>query len=92
MRSYFCEELFPADDCVARRAVKITIDKRGANNAAVRSMILDSRLKITLHQSKYLNNHVQQAHRVIKHRTLSMLRFKQFQYAVKPIAGIETIR
>src|SRR5450830_823630 len=42
---------------------KITIDKSGANTAAVNSLIADSGLEITLRQSKYLNNLVEQDHR-----------------------------
>jgi putative transposase len=70
---------------------KITIDKSGANTAAVRSMNADSSLEITLRQSKYLNNLVEQDHRAIKRRTRPMLGFKQFQCAAKLIAGIETM-
>ncbi len=39
---------------------KITIDKRGANTAAVVSVQADSGLPIKLRQSKYLNNIVEQ--------------------------------
>ncbi len=39
---------------------KITIDKSGVNTAAVRSMIADSGLDITLRQSTYLNSLVEQ--------------------------------
>ncbi len=70
---------------------KITIDKSGANTAAVRSMIADSGLEITLRQSKYLNNLVEQDHRAIKRRTRPMLGFKKFYCATKLIAGIETM-
>ena len=52
---------------------KINIDKSGANTAAVRSMIADNGLEITLRQSKYLNNLVEQDHRAIKRRTRPML-------------------
>src|SRR5450830_1163420 len=48
---------------------KITIDKSGANTAAVNSLIADSGLEITLRQSTYLNNLVEQDHRAIKRRT-----------------------
>ncbi|MFZ6691778.1 IS6 family transposase [Undibacterium sp. SXout20W] len=70
---------------------KITIDKSGANTAAVRSMIADSGLEITLRQSKYLNNLVEQNHRAIKRRTRPMLGFKKFHCVTKLIAGIETM-
>ena len=70
---------------------KITIDKSGANTAAVRSMIADSGVEITLRQSKYLNNLIEQDHRAIKRRTRPMLGFKTFHCATKLIAGIETM-
>jgi len=70
---------------------KITIDKSGANTAAVHSMIADSGVEIELRQSKYLNNLVEQDHRAIKRRTRPMLGFKDFHCAAKLIAGIETM-
>ena len=70
---------------------KITIDKSGANTAAVHSMIVDSGVEIELRQSKYLNNLVEQDHRAIKRRTQPTLGFKQFNCAAKFIAGIETM-
>jgi putative transposase len=70
---------------------KITIDKSGANTAAVHSMIADSGIEIELRQSKYLNNLVEQDHRAIKRRIQTMMGFKQFHSATKIIAGIETM-
>ncbi len=70
---------------------KITIDKSGANTAAVPRMIADSGVEIELRQSKYLNNLVEQDHRAIKRRTRPMLGFKEFHCAAKLIAGIETM-
>jgi putative transposase len=70
---------------------KITIDKSGANTAAVRGLISDSGIAIELRQSKYLNNLVEQDHRAIKRRTRPMLGFKDFHCATKIIAGIETM-
>ncbi len=70
---------------------KITIDKSGANTAAIHSMIADSGIDIELRQSKYLNNLVEQDHRAIKRRTRPMLGFKNFHCAAKLIAGIETM-
>ena len=68
---------------------KITIDKSGANTAAVRGLIADGGLTIELRQCKYLNNIVEQDHRAVKRRTRPMLGFKSFGSAVKIIAGIE---
>ena len=70
---------------------KITIDKSGANTAAVRGLVADSGLTIELRQCKYLNNVVEQDHRAIKRRTRPMMGFKSFGSAVKIIAGIETM-
>lgn len=70
---------------------KITIDKSGANTAAVHSMIADSGVEIELRQSKYLNNLIEQDHRAVKRRTQPTLGFKNFHCAAKLIAGIETM-
>ena len=70
---------------------KITIDKSGANTAAVQSLIDDSGVAIELRQSKYLNNLIEQDHRAIKRRVRPMLGFKSFWSARRLIAGIETM-
>lgn len=70
---------------------KITIDKSGANTAAVNSLIDDSGVDIELRQSKYLNNLIEQDHRAIKRRVRPMMGFKDFHCAAKLIAGIETM-
>ena len=70
---------------------KITIDKSGANTAAVRGLMADSGLAIELRQSKYLNNIVEQDHRAIKRRVRPMMGFKTFNTARRLIAGIETM-
>jgi len=70
---------------------KVTIDKSGANVAAVRSLAADSGVSIELRQSKYLNNVVEQVHRAIKRRTRPMMGFKTFLSAGRLIAGIETM-
>jgi len=70
---------------------KVTIDKSGANTAAVHGLVADSGLAIELHQSKYPNNLVVQDQRAIKRRTRPMLGFKNFHSAAKIIAGIETM-
>ena len=69
----------------------ITIDKSGANTAAVRGLIDDSGAAIELRQSKYLNNLVEQDHRAIKRRRRPMMGFKSFRSAVRIIAGIKTM-
>jgi putative transposase len=70
---------------------KITIDKSGANTAAIVSIQADSGLPIKLRQSKYLNNIVEQDHRAIKRITRPMLGFKSFRSARILIAGIEVM-
>ena len=70
---------------------RITIDKSGANTAAVHGLVADSGVTIELRQSKYLKNLVEQDHRAIKRRTRPMLGFKDFHCAAKIIAGIEVM-
>ena len=70
---------------------KITIDKSGANTAAIVSMQVDSGLSIVMRQSKYMNNRIEQDHRAIKRITRPMLGFKTFRCARILIAGIETM-
>ena len=70
---------------------KITIDKSGANTAAILSIQADSGVDIEMRQSKYLNNLVEQDHRAIKRIVRPMLGFKNFGCARKLIAGIETM-
>ena len=70
---------------------KITIDKSGANTAAIQSMQADSGAPIEMRQSKYLNNIVEQDHRAVKRIVRPMLGFKSFRSARALIAGIETM-
>jgi putative transposase len=70
---------------------KITLDRSGANTAAVRGLMDDTGTGIELRQSKYLNNLVEQDYRAVKRRTRPMLGFKDFHSAVRIIAGIETM-
>ena len=69
----------------------ITIDKSGANTAAIQSIREDSGIDIELRQSKYLNNLIEQDHRAIKRVVRPMLGFKTFRCARAIIAGIETM-
>ena len=68
---------------------KITLDKSGANTAAIQSVNEDSGAAIELRQNKYLNNIVEQDHRAIKRIVRPMLGFKSFRCARILIAGIE---
>jgi len=70
---------------------KITIDKSGANTAAIESVKADACVDILMRQNKYLNNIVEQDHRAVKRVTQPMLGFKSFWSARILIAGIETM-
>jgi transposase-like protein len=70
---------------------KITIDKSGANTAAIESLEADACVDILLRYNKYLNNIVEQDHRAVKRITRPMLGFKSFWSARIIIAGIETM-
>ncbi len=52
---------------------KLTIDKSGANTAAVKRIRDDTGAPIELRQAKYLNNFVEQDHRAIKRIIRPML-------------------
>ncbi|WP_395300780.1 IS6 family transposase [Enterobacter sp. ECC-175] len=71
----------------------VTIDKSGANTAALATLNADKPEKeaITIRQSKYLNNLIEQDHRNIKRRIRSMMGFKSFRRAQTVLAGIELI-
>ena len=70
---------------------KITIDKSGANTAAIQSVIADTGAPVQLRQSKYLNNIVEQDHRFIKRIIRPMLGFKSFRCARIVLTGIENV-
>ncbi|UZM80127.1 IS6 family transposase [Yersinia massiliensis] len=71
----------------------VTIDKSGANTAALATLNADKAEDetITIRQSKYLNNLIEQDHRNIKRRTRLMTGFKSFRRAQTILAGIELI-
>ncbi len=68
---------------------KMTIDKSGANTAAVASYNTDHKTAIEIRQCKYLNNIVEQDHRAIKRILRPMLGFKSTRCARILLAGIE---
>ncbi len=70
---------------------KITIDKSGANTAAIDSYNAEHEAHIEMRQSKYLNNIVEQDHRAIKRIVRPMLGFKSMRCARILLAGIETM-
>ena len=73
------------------KPMKITIDKSGANAAAIKNYNKDRATKIEIGQIKYLNNIVEQDHRALKRMTRLMLGFKSFWYATNTLFGIELI-
>ena len=89
---------YAAARCFFKRAIdlhgvpeKITIDKSGANTAAIEGIRADSGVDIEMRQSKYLNNLIEQDHRAVKRIVRPMLGFKNFRCARAVIAGIETM-
>ena len=67
----------------------ITIDKSGANTAAIASYNADHDADVEIRQVKYLNSIVEQDHRAIKRLVRPMLGFKAFWSAAITLAGIE---
>jgi transposase-like protein len=68
---------------------KITIDKSGANTAAIESYNTEREADIEIRQVKRLNNIVEQHHRPAKRRVRPMLGFKSFRSAAITLAGVE---
>ncbi len=68
---------------------KVTMDKSGANRAAMDAINKDRDVAIEIRQVKYLNNIVEQDHRFVKRLTRPMLGFKTFRTARAVLAGIE---
>ena len=68
---------------------KVSMDKSGANKAAIDQIIEDKAISVIVRQVKYLNNIVEQDPRAIKRITRPMLGFKSFRAALNVLAGIE---
>jgi putative transposase len=69
----------------------VTIDKSGANLAALEAINADRETPIKVRQTKYLNNIIEQDHRAIKRRTRPMLGFGNFRCARILLSGIEVM-
>lgn len=69
----------------------VTMDKSGANLAALQAVNSERETPIKARQVKYLNNIVEQDHRAIKRRTGPMMGFKEFRCARIILSGIETM-
>jgi len=72
----------------------VTIDKSGANTAALGILNAGKEKEkcITVRQSKYLNNLIEQDHRNLKRRIRPMLGFKSFRRSQTILAGIELVQ
>ena len=68
---------------------KVTMDKRGANKAAIDAINAGRKVPIVVRQVMYLNNIVEQHHRAIKRVTRPMLNLKSFRAAGNVLAGFE---
>ena len=68
---------------------KVTMDKSGANKAAMDEINARGDTPVIVRQVKYLNNIVEQDHRAVKRVTKPMLNFKSFRAAKCVLAGIE---
>jgi len=69
----------------------ITVDKSGANLAALQAINAERQAPIKVRQVKYLNNIVEQDHRAIKRIVKPMLGFKDFRCARIILSGIEVM-
>lgn len=70
----------------------INIDKSGANTSAIKLYNRRNQSRIKIRKCKYLNNIVEQDHRMIKWRIVQGLGFKEFESAKRTISGIEIVR
>jgi len=68
---------------------KVAMDKSGANKAAMDPVNASLEMPIPVRQIKYLNNLVEQDHRVVKRVIKPTLNFKSFRTARSILAGIE---
>lgn len=68
---------------------QVTIDKSGANTAALEALQEETGYKIEIRQNKYLNNLIEQDHWAIKRIVRPMLGFKSFRSARTTWQGIE---
>nr|WP_315475754.1 IS6 family transposase [uncultured Undibacterium sp.] len=68
---------------------KVTMDKSGANKAAIDQINETMEVSMIIRQVKYLNNIVEQDHRAVKRITKPMLGFKSFKAAKSVLSGIE---
>lgn len=70
---------------------EITIDKSGANTAAIEHYNERHQTAIAIRHSKYLKNLVEQDHRAVKRKVRPMLGCKSFWAARCTLAGMEVL-
>ncbi len=70
---------------------KITIDKSGANTAAIEALKESTGHAIEIRQNKYLNNLIEQDHRAVQRIVRPMLGFQSFRSARVTLQGIELV-
>jgi transposase-like protein len=68
---------------------KVTIDKSGANTAALEALQEDTGHAIEIRQNQYLNKLVEPDHRAVKRIVRPMLGFQSFRSARVTLSGIE---
>lgn len=71
----------------------MTLDGYAASHEAVAQLQEGNVLpaQLVVRTSRYLNNMIEQDHRRVKQRVISMLGFKRFTHAAITIAGIELV-
>jgi putative transposase len=69
----------------------VTVDKSGANLAALQAINAEPETPIKIRQCKYLNNIVEQDHRAIKRIPKPLLGFKDFRCARIILSGVEVM-
>ncbi|MBC8742477.1 IS6 family transposase [Paraburkholderia sp. UCT31] len=67
----------------------VTVDKSGANLAALEALNAERPTAIKIRQNKYLNNVIEQDHRAVKRIVTPMMGFKSFRCARIILSGIE---
>ncbi|WP_156992232.1 IS6 family transposase [Paraburkholderia oxyphila] len=88
-RDSCCAPLFREGHRPKREPETITVDKSGANLAALEALNADRSTSINVRQVKYLNNIVEQDHRAVKRIIKPMMGFKDFRCARIILCGIE---
>ena len=74
-----------------KRDLRAAADKSGANAAGLKELNRQINRRIKLRQNKYLNNIVEQSHRLIRRMTRPMIGFQNFWSARTTISGIEMV-